>query len=154
MTSEIIWKKIDEIPRYEISTTGKIRNSITRKILKTTIRGIREGYESIKIKEKHYLIHRLVANAFLEKIKGKPFVDHIDRNKLNNDVSNLRWVNSIKNFINSKRGDLNNIINFTGIKYHENSQQWIVYVKGQNRDPLYYDSLKDAYISLSKRLKF
>jgi hypothetical protein len=36
-------------------------------------------------------IHRLVALAFIPQIEGKQFVDHINRNKLDNTISNLRW---------------------------------------------------------------
>ena len=43
-------------------------------------------------KIKYYHIHRLVAEAFIPNLENKPTVDHIDRNKLNNVVSNLRWA--------------------------------------------------------------
>lgn len=42
-------------------------------------------------------IHRLVAEAFLPVIKGKPHIDHIDGNKHNNNVSNLRWCTHSEN---------------------------------------------------------
>lgn len=42
-------------------------------------------------------VHRLVALHFIPKIKGKDFVNHIDENKLNNNVSNLEWCTDMEN---------------------------------------------------------
>jgi hypothetical protein len=45
-------------------------------------------------------LHRLVAEAFLENPQKLPAVDHIDRNKQNNFVSNLQWCNQSLNMQN------------------------------------------------------
>jgi hypothetical protein len=50
---------------------------------------------------KHYRVHRLVAMAWLPNPENKPEVDHIDNNKKNCAVSNLRWVTSAENKANS-----------------------------------------------------
>jgi len=47
-------------------------------------------------------IHRLVANAFIDKFDGKKIVNHIDSNKSNNFVSNLEWVSSLENICHSR----------------------------------------------------
>lgn len=56
----------------------------------------RKGYLFVSYtiggKTRHAYIHRLVAFAFIENPCGYKEVDHIDRNPLNNNVTNLRWA--------------------------------------------------------------
>lgn len=51
-----------------------------------------KGYKQVNYKGKRYLIHRLVAECFLDNPNNLPTVDHIDRNPSNNCVENLRWA--------------------------------------------------------------
>ena len=55
------------------------------------------GYLSVGIKRKTHMVHRLVAQAFIPNPENKPFVNHIDGNKLNNDVTNLEWCTCAEN---------------------------------------------------------
>jgi hypothetical protein len=63
-----------------------------------------QGYKRVGLENKngwsHKLVHRLVAEAFLEKVEGKDEVDHIDRDRSNNNVYNLRWADDFDQNIN------------------------------------------------------
>lgn len=48
-------------------------------------------------KAETWLVHRLVANAFIPKLEGKDYINHIDGNRLNNHVSNLEWCDHTEN---------------------------------------------------------
>lgn len=62
-------------------------------------------YDKETKKSRPVAVHQLVAETFIKPVEGKRYIDHIDRNKLNNDVSNLRYVTQAENNINSKRSD-------------------------------------------------
>jgi hypothetical protein len=102
VNTECCWKTISEAPMYEVSNTGLVKHSRLNRVVKGYLIN---GYKSVNLKlsDKKIcrLVHRLVAaefipNEFLERI----YVDHIDTNPLNNDVSNLRWVTPKENMNN------------------------------------------------------
>ena len=95
-----IWKVIDGTDgKYEISSFGRIKSNITGKILKTYINS--DGYMlatfPIDGVKKRRTVHRLVANAFIPKVEGKEFINHIDANRVNNKVDNLEWCTPSEN---------------------------------------------------------
>lgn len=54
-------------------------------------------FKGSKKSQKQKYIHRLVASAFIENPLSKKEVDHIDGNRQNNNIENLRWVSRIEN---------------------------------------------------------
>jgi len=55
------------------------------------------GYVICCMNNKPYRKHRVVAQQFIPNPDNKPFVDHIDHNRSNNHLTNLRWVSASEN---------------------------------------------------------
>jgi len=82
------FEPIKQFPLYSISKEGVIKNPFG-KVLKTQIVS---GYKMLRIQEQRVSIHRLLCLQFIPNPENKPVIDHIDRNKLNNNLDNLRWA--------------------------------------------------------------
>lgn len=105
--NEVVWKAVNLEPYgevYEVSNLGEVRNKLTGKVLKPFDK---EGYKRVRLcKDKKAVstgIHRLVLMSFcpvdgMEKLEA----DHIDGNKSNNSLSNLRWVTHEENLSNQE----------------------------------------------------
>ena len=88
------WKVIEKFPMYSVSSHGNVRNNKRSKILKVT--KDKDGYCRAMLRNEGVgvtvRVHRLVVEAFIPNPDNKPTVDHIDRNRSNNTVTNLRWA--------------------------------------------------------------
>lgn len=96
------------IESYEISNFGNLRKKLKNgeyKNVKGSILNSGGGYKYFQInrgnKRTNHLFHHLVANAFIGERPENLVIDHIDRNSLNNNVNNLRYVSYKENSRNS-----------------------------------------------------
>ena len=84
---------------YGITSCGKVYSYRKKKFLSP--RKINSGYLRVALykdgKAKDFLIHRLVAKAYLPNPANLPQVNHIDENKANNALSNLEWITAAEN---------------------------------------------------------
>lgn len=97
-------------------------------------------------------IHRLVADAFIDKIDGKNLVNHIDSEKSNNLVSNLEWVSSLENNCHS-RLNMKSSSRYTGVSFHKKDNRFraTATINGKKVNLGNFKNEVDAY---NKRLKF
>ena len=95
-----IWKDITGYEgRYQISNLGKVRSLVRDILLKPALDS--KGYPQVRLynegQGKSYRVHKLVADHFIPNLDNKAQVNHIDENKLNNNVNNLEWMTNKEN---------------------------------------------------------
>ena len=114
-----IWKPIESFEGYEISSLGRVRSVDRIKVTKfgvirtikgqlLSISGSKKGYWIVKLyknnKKITKTVHVLMGKAFFGTHDGV-CIDHIDRNTMNNDISNLRVATRTENMMNKRKKD-------------------------------------------------
>ena len=131
---------------YVISSDGRVFNKLTG--TERTISISKDGYCSVVLpvdnKQISFRVNRLVATAFCENDnpQEKIFVDHIDRNRKNNNYLNLRWVTPQENNKNMIRPKQHK----SGYKIKNiNMEEW-----KETKIPGYYANLEGEILKVCK----
>ena len=130
---------------YEIKTTypHEIKNKRTGRILKESL--MSAGYYQVHLNGMTYLKHRLIANQFIPNPENLPCVDHINHQKIDNHISNLRWC-SISN--NNKNKSSNKGVNYVFYDYADFDDDDIIVIdeyNGHEIEDYYYDMLTEKF---------
>ena len=157
--------------RYEVSNTGEIRSiqsnhgKYQERLVKPFIRSstCEYFYVNLTVKNRTFTeaVHRAVAKAFIKNTLNKPMVNHIDGNKLNNNVCNLEWVTCSENHKHAYKAGLKSAkkhtermigtkwgisSNYRNVSFDSSRQKWIGALKldGKNLKPKRFNTEIEA----------
>lgn len=110
---------------YDITKEGKCINKKTGHVKKTFISNT--GYERVSLwnkgKNKKYSIHRLVATKYIDNPNNYKQINHIDGNKLNNNVDNLEWCDLSQNIKHAYKNKLIKVNTTKVIQYSKDMKK-------------------------------
>lgn len=124
---------------YRINRNGDVWNCKRNRLMKQTVNSI--GYLVVGFnknnKSKQYLIHRLIGIHFIPNPDNLPEIDHIDRNRSNNNLENLRWVSKSTNQHNKlkckrNKSGFKNILTSIIINKYKKYEYWQINIKTEN----------------------
>lgn len=118
-------KFIEGYDNYLLFGNGNILNCETDKWINGT--KTKNGYIQVSLyknkKRKDFKLHQLIAKAFIVNPENKEFIDHINHQKDDNRIENLRWSTSSENNKNASLKSTNTS-GFRGVTYHKNKKAW------------------------------
>ena len=137
------YKNIIGYNKYMISKNGRIfslKGTTAKEIIPTKGSG---GYLSVGLRKDGHvsskLLHRLVYQVFIGEIPNDMVIDHIDRNKFNNKLDNLRLVTLSQNQINSNRTE-----NASGVSNVDGKFRARIGINGRKKHIGYFNTKEEA----------
>ncbi len=120
------WVKIEGYENYSINRNGEVRNDKTERILRWKLNS--RGYYRVSLSKNNktttYKIHRLIAKYFIENPNNYLEIDHINNDRLDNSIDNLRWCDRSQNMRNRKKKKENTSSRFIGVCFHKQNNKW------------------------------
>jgi len=136
---------------YAVDENANVWSYRKNGLLKQTLDN--RGYHVVNLckdkKVKKHFVHRLVAQAYLDDYSEDLQVDHIDGNRINNKLENLRMVTHQQNQWNHTKAK--------GYAWHKRDKKWIAYITVNYKLKYlgYFDTeaeAREAYLSAKKIL--
>lgn len=93
---------------YKVTENGEVYSIRSDKFLKLNYK--KNGYVYVELNvngvSKTHRVHRLVGRAYIPNPNKKPYINHIDGDKSNNNINNLEWVTAKENVEHAIRNGL------------------------------------------------
>lgn len=128
-----IWKDVDGYKDiYQVSNLGRVKSLKFNRETFLKPRKCKDGYLQVNFMKKMFLIHRLVLKTF--SYNSTLEVDHIDSNKQNNCLDNLRYCSRRENtsfYFNSKKSKTSS--KYLGVSWSKERKKWIAKIKVNNK---------------------
>jgi hypothetical protein len=150
------WRPVNDYPNYFISSLGRVKRN--DKIHKNFVNS--NGYLIIDLyknnKRKKFRIHRLVGIHFLPNWNNCKEIDHLNRDRLDNRVINLRWATRSENLRNKKK-KAGCSSKYKGVSFQKRENKWCSQIV--NKDLLgrrsskflgYFNTEEEAYNAWKK----
>ena len=119
-----IFVKIEGYDDYYISNQGRVMSTKNNKLKYLSECVNTSGYLYVPLyvnkKQVNKLVHRLLGEAFIDNPSNLPQIDHIDGNRQNNNIDNLRWVTGQQNTFNRVKAK--------GYYWHKQNKKWMSYI--------------------------
>ncbi len=113
---------------YKIDRDGNVLSIESGKFIKPE----RGTYWRIGLKKdgvtRRLQLHRLLAECFIDNPNNYPFVDHIDRDKYNNKLENLRWCTHSMNQHNKPKNSNGKSSKYKGVCYDNVHKVWLAFI--------------------------
>ena len=132
MTAFTPLRDFEDSYEIEIDPPHRIRRIGSDRFLTPSLQRL-TGYMRVSLNSRPYLLHRILAKHFIPNPDNLPEVDHIDRDKTNNSIENLRWVSASENsrnrtftargrreYLHDPPNDITEIRTFNDVEYEEN----------------------------------
>jgi hypothetical protein len=152
-----IWDYVSDYNNYKVSSKGRVWNVRKQDFTKPFHV---KGYPAVNLykngKQKIHKIHRLVALTFYFMDDGNETkaVDHIDRDKTNNNIFNLRFCTTSENKRNTGLVRTNTS-GFKGVNWDKVKQKWRAQIKtnGKKKHLGHFNTKEEAYEAYKKASK-
>lgn len=133
------------ILKYE-KETGHVYWKKTGKIVKSCTKDLGDKYKRIMIDNIHYTLHRVIYQLHYGNLSSEDVIDHIDRNKQNNKIENLRKTNVFVN--NQNQGERkNNTSGYKGVSWSKQRKKWraTITINGKHKTLGFSESKENAF---------